>query len=265
MEATASAAEKEQQHTLWASLVEAVRGSHQDYTTGGMNRAILLLGRPDGAGDGAGIAVRGGRHFLGRTPRGERHGNGGPHRVDAEPDLLRGHGLELVDHRHGGAAHWREKSRRRGRCRRAGNRSRADGLGRDRPPVRNICAEPAAPDGSVAGDRRNRQQLHQNLPGRKFCSTSALSQQRYLPRCWRRGHCHASALGLEHHQPGARSLPDLWLGTVPALRRNRRGFGNAHRAQHRRALPVLSPDARHRSVSAYSPVKFACNGTCSGG
>jgi putative MATE family efflux protein len=44
MEATASAAEK--QHTLWASLVEAVRGSHQDYTIGSLNRAILLLAVP---------------------------------------------------------------------------------------------------------------------------------------------------------------------------------------------------------------------------
>src|SRR6202050_3660187 len=44
MEAVASAAEK--QHTLWASLVEAVRGSHQDYTTGSLNRAILLLAVP---------------------------------------------------------------------------------------------------------------------------------------------------------------------------------------------------------------------------
>ena len=44
MEATASAAEKQQ--TLWASLVEAVRGSHQDYTTGSLNRAILLLAVP---------------------------------------------------------------------------------------------------------------------------------------------------------------------------------------------------------------------------
>src|SRR5580700_10694029 len=46
MEATAPATEKEQQHTLWASLVEAVRGSHQDYTTGSLNRAILLLAVP---------------------------------------------------------------------------------------------------------------------------------------------------------------------------------------------------------------------------
>jgi putative MATE family efflux protein len=35
-----------QEHTLWASLVEAVRGSHQDYTTGSLNRAILLLAVP---------------------------------------------------------------------------------------------------------------------------------------------------------------------------------------------------------------------------
>ena len=32
--------------TLWSSLVEAVRGSHQDYTTGSLNRAILLLAVP---------------------------------------------------------------------------------------------------------------------------------------------------------------------------------------------------------------------------
>jgi putative MATE family efflux protein len=44
MEATTSSIEK--QHTLWASLVEAVRGSHQDYTTGNLNRAILLLAVP---------------------------------------------------------------------------------------------------------------------------------------------------------------------------------------------------------------------------
>src|SRR5579872_3158754 len=36
----------EQRHTLWASLIEAVRGSHQDYTSGSLNRAILLLAVP---------------------------------------------------------------------------------------------------------------------------------------------------------------------------------------------------------------------------
>src|SRR6266481_1414490 len=44
MQATTSTAE--QQRTLWASLVEAVRGSHQDYTTDSLNRAILLLAVP---------------------------------------------------------------------------------------------------------------------------------------------------------------------------------------------------------------------------
>ena len=31
---------------LWESLWEAIRGSHQDYTTGSLNRAILLLAVP---------------------------------------------------------------------------------------------------------------------------------------------------------------------------------------------------------------------------
>ena len=44
MEAISSAARS--QRSLWSSLVEAVRGSHQDYTTGSLNRAILLLAVP---------------------------------------------------------------------------------------------------------------------------------------------------------------------------------------------------------------------------
>src|SRR6267154_1341739 len=44
METTASIIEKP--HTLWASLLEAIRGSHQDYTAGSLNRAILLLAVP---------------------------------------------------------------------------------------------------------------------------------------------------------------------------------------------------------------------------
>lgn len=46
MEAIASVAAGEQQRSLWESLVEAVRGSHQDYTTVNLNRAILLLAVP---------------------------------------------------------------------------------------------------------------------------------------------------------------------------------------------------------------------------
>jgi putative MATE family efflux protein len=44
MEATSTAAEPER--SLWNSLVEAVRGSHQDYTGGSLNRAIFLLAVP---------------------------------------------------------------------------------------------------------------------------------------------------------------------------------------------------------------------------
>src|SRR5947207_1600890 len=44
MEATVTAALP--QRSLWSSLVEAVRGSHQDYTAGSLNRAILLLAVP---------------------------------------------------------------------------------------------------------------------------------------------------------------------------------------------------------------------------
>jgi putative MATE family efflux protein len=34
------------ERSLWSSLWEAIRGSHQDYTTGNLNRAILLLAVP---------------------------------------------------------------------------------------------------------------------------------------------------------------------------------------------------------------------------
>src|SRR5262245_20638550 len=34
------------QPKLWASIREAIRGSHQDFTTGNLNRAILLLAIP---------------------------------------------------------------------------------------------------------------------------------------------------------------------------------------------------------------------------
>src|SRR5256885_17204207 len=36
----------EPHRSLWSSLVEAVRGSHQDYTSVNLNRAILLLAVP---------------------------------------------------------------------------------------------------------------------------------------------------------------------------------------------------------------------------
>ena len=44
MEVSTSAAES--QPTLWTSLAEAIRGSHQDHTSGSLNRAIFLLAVP---------------------------------------------------------------------------------------------------------------------------------------------------------------------------------------------------------------------------
>src|SRR5437588_8468604 len=44
MEVVATA--KSQQPTLWSCIREAIRGSHQDYTAGNLNRAILLLAVP---------------------------------------------------------------------------------------------------------------------------------------------------------------------------------------------------------------------------
>ncbi len=43
MEVSATA---EPQASFWDSLREAIRGSHQDFTTGNLNRAILLLAVP---------------------------------------------------------------------------------------------------------------------------------------------------------------------------------------------------------------------------
>src|SRR3984893_967062 len=44
MEVSVSAAAA--QPTLWTSWAEAIRGSHQDYTSGSLNRAIFLLAVP---------------------------------------------------------------------------------------------------------------------------------------------------------------------------------------------------------------------------
>jgi putative MATE family efflux protein len=46
MEATTATTAIEPQRSLWSELAEAVRGSHQDYTAGSLNRAILLLAVP---------------------------------------------------------------------------------------------------------------------------------------------------------------------------------------------------------------------------
>ncbi len=108
MEATASAVEK--QHTLWASLVEAVRGSHQDYTTGSLNRAILLLAVPmvlEMVLESLFAVVD--IFWVGRL------GANAIATVGLTESMLslvfcRRHGVEPVDDRHGGAPHRRKGS-----------------------------------------------------------------------------------------------------------------------------------------------------------
>ena len=121
MEVTVSAPEK--QHTLWASLVEAVRGSHQDYTTGSLNRAILLLAVPMvlemvleslfavvdifwvGRLGANATATVGLTETMLSLVFSVGFGYGRSNGVDAEFDIRRSDGAEPVDHRHGGAAY----------------------------------------------------------------------------------------------------------------------------------------------------------------
>src|SRR5206468_2460955 len=155
------------QRSLWSSLVEAVRGSHQDYTAGSLNRAILLL------------AV--------------------PMVLEMVLESL----FAVVD------VFWVGR------------------LGANA--VATVGLTESMLSLGFARDRRGWQRIHQNLSGRQLCGAAAISEQRHLPRRGGCGHRDAPALGVEHHQPGARSLPDLRLGTVPEAGRNGRGTRNLHR------------------------------------
>ena len=53
---------------LWPSIREALRGSHQDYTSGNLNRAILLLAIPMVLEMVLESSVRGGGRLLRGAP-----------------------------------------------------------------------------------------------------------------------------------------------------------------------------------------------------
>jgi hypothetical protein len=234
----------ESQRSLWSSLVEAVRGSHQDYTTGSLNRAILLLAVPMVLEMVFGVAVCGGGRVLGGPTGGERRGYGGFDGIDVEPGVRGRHGAEPFDDGDGGSAHWRKGSRGRGgRCG-AGDCAGADRFTGDWTALLFLCAAAAAAHGSERGDCRGGQRLHADLPGRQLRRAAAVFEQRHFSRSRRCGHRHAAAVGFEHHQSGARSLPDFWLGTVSADGCNGCCAGDLHWPQHRRGLPVLPPAER---------------------
>ncbi len=176
METTTSTTEKP--HTLWASLVEAVRGSHQDYTTGSLNRAILLLAVPmvlEMVLESLFAVVD--VFWVGRL------GANAVATVGLTESMLSlvfavAMGLSLsttamVARRIG------EKDPEGAAV--AGVQAIALGLidfRGDRHSVLIVRAESSALDGRVAGDRRNRQRLHQNMPRRKLrraaCSFSTM-------------------------------------------------------------------------------------------
>ena len=134
----------EQEHTLWASLVEAVRGSHQDYTAGSLNRAILLLAVPmvlEMVLESLFAVVD--VFWVGRL------GANAVATVGLTESMLSlvfavAHGIELVDHGDGRAPHRRKRSGRRGRRGSAGDRSRLVISAGDRHSVLDFRAESAA-------------------------------------------------------------------------------------------------------------------------
>ena len=75
---------------------------------------------PHGAGDGAGVALCGGRRLLCQPPRSERDRHRWPDRVGAHSGLCGRPGAEHVDDRDGRAPHRRERRERRGRLRSPG-------------------------------------------------------------------------------------------------------------------------------------------------
>ena len=111
--------------------------------------------------------------------------------------------------------------------------------------------------GASSGRDRDGQLVHASHARRKRHHHHAVRDQRDLPRCRRRRHRHARVVVGECNQHSARSVFDLWLGTVPEARRDRRGGRDDHRSRNGRAVRA-QPTAqawfanRHPSASSSS-------------
>ena len=172
MDAISVAAEP--QSSLWAALVEAVRGSHRDYTAGSLNRAILLLAVPmvlEMVLESLFAVVD---VFLGGKTWGQRCRHGRTHGVDAESGIRGGHGPGPVHYGDGRAAYRGKGSGGRGGGGSAGDCSRDHGFGRHWVTVRFAGAAASAVDGSVGGDCVGGQRVHQDLPGRQWRGAAAV-------------------------------------------------------------------------------------------
>ncbi len=186
--------------TLWASLREAVRGSHQDYTEGSLNRAILLLAVPmvlEMVLESLFAVVD--VFWVGRL------GADAVATVGLTESLLSlvfavGIGLSLSttatvarrigEKDHEGAAVAAVQAVVLGLL-----VSVAIGI-----PCWILGFAITYLDGRFSRDRFARQWLYPYRAGRQRSRLAAVSEQRYLSRCGRRRHCHAPALGLQHHQ-----------------------------------------------------------------
>ena len=150
---------------FWSSVREALKGSHQDFTTGNLNRAILLLAIPmvlEMVLESL-FAVTD-VFWVGRL------GANAVATVGITESMLAlvfaiGLGVVVVDDGDGGAADRREGSRGRGDCRRAGDRSRAGDLAGARDSGGDLCAGIAARDGRFAGDCGERVRVCANCAG----------------------------------------------------------------------------------------------------
>ena len=238
------------ERSLWSSLWEAIRGSHQDYTTGNLNRAILLLAVPmvlEMVLESLFAVVD--VFWVGRL------GANAVATVGLTESLLSlvfavGIGLSLsttamVARRIG------EKDPAGRRCRRsAGDRAGPVHVRRNRNSVLHLRAPVAAPDGRFGRHCRAGRRLCPNCARRQRRHPHAVSQQCDFPRSRRRRHRHAPAVGFEHHQSDSRSLPDLRAGAFPAPGRNRRRSRHLHRTQHRSGSTSSTACCAGRSASA---------------
>ncbi len=188
---------------FWSSVREALRGSHQDYTQGNLNRAILLLAIPMvlemvleslfavtdvfwvgrlGANAVATVGITesmlalvisiGFGLALSTTAMvARRIGEKDPEdaAIAAVQAVVLGLTISLADRGSGG----------------------------------DLCAGVAAPDGSITRDCCGRCGVRAHCAGRLRSDRHAVPEQRDLPGCWRCGDCDAAAVGIEHHQPGS--------------------------------------------------------------
>ena len=244
--------------TFWGSVWEALRGSHQDYTAGSLNRAIFLLAIPmvlEMVLESLFAVVD--VFWVGRL------GANAVTTVGLTESMLAlvfavGMGLSL--------------STTAMVARRIGEKDPEDaaisgvqaivlGLAVSLAmgiPLGILRTASSARDGSVAAVVRFGSGYARIALGGCRRDHHALSEQRDLSGSGRCGDRDAAAVGVEHPQPDFRPVFDLRPGTVSAARRDGRCAGDLLRAQHRRALPVLPAAARngaHSCAGAASAVE----------